>query len=226
MMVAVRGTSFRARRSGIVMDYGKIVMETSKPKEAKAVRWRTKWTVIGIEFGILYIFWILLSGRYQIKYLLIGLAATAIVTYLTHDLLYNPQSKKEAKNGNGLIFSSACRLPGYILWLVWAIIKANIQIALIILNPRMPIDPGMVQFKTGLRNKISRVTLANSITLTPGTITVELINNTYTIHSLVRDSAGDLESGLMQKKVGCVFSDFEDTAPECTWTYCGRENKQ
>jgi len=208
------------------MEDGNVTIDISRPGEAKSVRWKTRWTVIGIEFAFLFVFWILLSGHYQIKYILMGLAAAGIVTYLTHDLLYNPLGRKATRYGSSLIFSSAGRLLVYIPWLIWAIIKANIQVAMIILNPKMPVDPGMVAFKTHLRKKISLVTLANSITLTPGTITVELVNNAYIVHSLVRDSAGDLESGLMQSKVGHVFDDFEDTAPVCSWEYCGKEIKK
>jgi len=147
---------------------------------------------------------------------------TALVTYLTHDFLYNPQSKT-VKYEVTLIFSSILHLVTYTFWLILAIIKANIQIAMIIIKPKMPIDPGFVKFETGLRRKVSLVTLANSITLTPGTITVELRNYTYLVHSLVRESAGDLETGLMQRKIGIVFSDNTDSAPVCSWIYCGKD---
>jgi multicomponent Na+:H+ antiporter subunit E len=198
-------------------------MDILKIKEAKLARWQTKLTAIGIEFVLLFAFWVLVSGHYQIKYLLIGVGACAVVTYVTHDLLYNSRPAKAVSSKAGFTFFCVLRLIVYIPWLIWAIIKANIQVAMIIMNPRLPIDPGFLQFKTQLRKKISLVTLANSITLTPGTITVDLKDDTYLIHAIVRGAASDLESGLMQNKAGNIFCDREDPAPTCSWVCSGKE---
>jgi multicomponent Na+:H+ antiporter subunit E len=197
-------------------------MNIKSLREVKLIRWQTRFTAIAIEFALLFLFWILLSGRYQLKYLLIGAGACALVTYLTNDLLYSPGSRT-IPSGAGFTLSCGVRLVAYIPWLVWAIIKANIQVAMIIINPKMPIDPGFLQFKTRLTKKISLVTLANSITLTPGTITVDLQDNTFIIHSIVRGAASDLESGLMQNKAGDIFCDCKDTAPICTWAHSSKE---
>jgi multicomponent Na+:H+ antiporter subunit E len=193
-----------------------------KLKDVKLVRWQTKFTALVIEFILLFLFWVLLSGRYQVKYLLIGAGACALVTYFTHDLLYNPGSRTAA-SGAKFTLSCGVRLIVYIPWLVWAIIKANIQVAAIIINPKLPIDPGFLRFKTHLTRKISLVTLANSITLTPGTITVDLQDDTYIVHAIVRGAASDLESGLMQNKAGAIFCDCEDTAPTCSWAHSTKE---
>jgi multicomponent Na+:H+ antiporter subunit E len=198
--------------------------EQPKTKTDRPAAWRIKWTVIVIEFLVLFGFWILLSGRYQTKYLVIGLCAAGIVTYLTHDLLYQ-NSKFSGENALTLSIILACslRLILYVPWLVWAIIKANIQVALIIISPHMPIDPGFLQFKTRLRKKISLVTLANSITLTPGTITVDLKGDTFIVHAIVRGAASDLESGVMQNKAGSIFLDYKDPLPNCSWRHSCEE---
>lgn len=198
-------------------------MDISKIKEAKLARWQTKLTALGIEFVLLFAFWVLISGHYQLKYLLIGAGASAVVTYLTHDLVYNPGLVKTISPGAGFTLSSALRLIAYTPWLVWAIIKANIQVAMIIMNPKLPIDPGFLQFKTQLTKKISQVTLANSITLTPGTITVDLKEDTYIIHAIIRGAASDLESALMQNKAGSIFGDCKDKAPTCLWVHSCKE---
>jgi multicomponent Na+:H+ antiporter subunit E len=158
----------------------------------------------------------LLSGRYQIKYLVMGLFAAGLVTYLTGDLLYKPATRGTFA-GNRYVISTALRYLGFIPWLVWTIIKSNIQIALIILNPRMPIDPGLFQFSTQLKHKVSQVTLANSITLTPGTITAVMHQRRVIIHYLVPGSAGDLESGYMQNKVGALFREKQDVPRDVKW---------
>jgi multicomponent Na+:H+ antiporter subunit E len=179
--------------------------------------WRTRWTVIGVEFVALFGFWILLSGRFQLKYLVIGLFVSAAVTCFTHSLLFKPRVTKTSADSSGYILSCAWRLAGYMVWLVWAIIKASIQIAFIILRPKMPIEPGILKCKTDLRNKVALVTLGNSITITPGSVTLEVGSGNYVIHYLLPAALSDLESGLMSNKVGRVFGDNHDAAPICEW---------
>lgn len=170
-----------------------------------------------MEFAVLFAFWVVLSARFELKYLIEGLVASGFVTYLTHEFLYNPRPAE--KHSPGYLFQSAWRMILYLPWLILAIIKANIQVAGIILKPRMPVDPVMLHFETKLSKRVSLVTLANSITLTPGTITVELEENKYIVHSLVRGCAGDLETGLMQNKVARIFDDYQETIPpNCSWT--------
>ncbi len=77
----------------------------------------------------------------------------------------------------------------YLLCLVWEILKANIMVALIVLNPRLPISPGMVILRNDLKHDLMRVLYANSITLTPGTITVDLDGDYHMVHA-VTDPAG------------------------------------
>jgi multicomponent Na+:H+ antiporter subunit E len=199
--------------------------EKSMPKLKMGI-WQAKWAVITIEFVLLFLFWLLLSGSLHPKEIIIGICSAAIVTYLTNDLLYNPRRKKSLSSIGRYIFSSAIRLLVYTPWLVWAIIKANIQIAIIILKPSMPINPILLKFSTRMNNKVSLVTLGNSITLTPGTLTVDLKNNTYIVHCLVREAAGDLESGVMQNKVGAVFADHKDNPPETIWASSFKELEQ
>jgi multicomponent Na+:H+ antiporter subunit E len=171
--------------------------------------WRTKWTVTIFQFLILYAFWILLSERFQLKYLIIGFFVAALVTWLTSDMIYNPRTRG-VFTGSGELFRTVGRYILYVPWLVWAIVKANIQIALIILNPRLPIDPGFIQFTSHLECKIARVTLANSITLTPGTITTDIKKKKLIVHFLVPESAADLETGVFQNRVSKVFSEQKD----------------
>jgi multicomponent Na+:H+ antiporter subunit E len=195
--------------------------DASKMAEVKAkARWRTRWSVIGIEIITLFLFWILLSGRYTPKNIIMGLCAAALVTYFTNHFLYvNYRASKEAGLGTKFIIESAMRWLSYTPWLLIAIIKANLQVASILLKPKLDIDPGLLSFKTQLKRKASLVTLANSITLTPGTIVLELRNNTFVIHSLVRGCASDLETALMQNKAGYIFGENPEQAPNCTWVH-------
>jgi multicomponent Na+:H+ antiporter subunit E len=186
--------------------------------ENETLAWPVRWAVIGMEFIALFIFWMMLSGHYQIKYIVIGLCASMLVTYLTHDYLF-ARVRTSRKNGEdiGYIVRSSWRLISYLPWLIVAIFKANIQVAMILIKPQMPIDPGFLKISTGLRRKISKVTLANSITITPGTITVEQKPGTLILHALVRSFAGDIETALLQNKIADIFDDSRDIPPNGIW---------
>jgi multicomponent Na+:H+ antiporter subunit E len=186
-------------------------------------RRKIKWIIGVTEFIILFIFWLLLTGDFQLKFLIPGIIASVLVTYLTNELIYNIESGINHKIIPYLLRYSLGMML-YLPWLLLAIIKANIQVAAIIINPRMPIDPAFLQFKSKMTKKVALVTLANSITLTPGTVTVELIDGKYTVHSLVHDCARDLEAGTMQNKVARIFKDNKETnPPECNWIHSLQE---
>jgi multicomponent Na+:H+ antiporter subunit E len=70
----------------------------------------------------------------------------------------------------------------YIIVLFWEIVKANLDVAYRIIHPKMPIKPGIVVIKTGLKSDIAKMILANSITLTPGTFTLDVIGDKLLIH--------------------------------------------
>ncbi len=76
----------------------------------------------------------------------------------------------------------------YLVVFVIALIKSNIEVALIVLQKKLPINPGIVKFKTTLKSDIGKMILANSITLTPGTLTVDVIDDTFFIHWLTVES--------------------------------------
>jgi multicomponent Na+:H+ antiporter subunit E len=70
----------------------------------------------------------------------------------------------------------------YLVVFIWACIKANFDVAYRVLHPAMPIRPGIVKVKTTLKSEFARTLLANSITMTPGTITVDIIDDFFYIH--------------------------------------------
>ena len=118
-----------------------------------------------------------------------------------------------------LAFLKFLRFLAYMPWLLYQIIKANIQVASIVLNPKMPIDPVFLQFNTQLKRKVAQVILATSITLTPGTVTMILENGRYTVHALVPGSAGDLVEANMQNKVGAIFMEKKEPPPDVRWAH-------
>ena len=97
----------------------------------------------------------------------------------------------------------------YPLWLLWQIVTANLQVAWLIVHPRLPIDPVLLSFRTGMRSDLAKVTLGNSITLTPGTFTLAIEDDRYLIHSIHQKLAASLLDGTMQRQVAAVYGEEE-----------------
>ena len=93
------------------------------------------------------------------------------------------------------------RLFLYAPWLVWEVVKANIDVARRILTPSLPISPRMIKVKAGQRSDLGRVIYANSITLTPGTVSVDVEDSTILVHALTKEAADGVETGEMDRKV-------------------------
>ena len=191
------------------------------------IRGQNRLLSIVLQFVILFAFWLLLSGRYQVKYIVIGIISAALVTFLTNDLFYFALRRGE-KLGikSRQIFLQIWRFILYIPWLVLQIILANVQVAYLVLHPKMPIEPVLLLFSTRMRKGIAQVTLANSITLTPGTITVSLEDGNYIIHTLKPPLASGLVDGTMQGKVARVYLEEKEHKPEVRWVYSLKELKK
>ena len=93
------------------------------------------------------------------------------------------------------------RTVAYIPWLAWEIVKANIDVARRILDPRLPISPNMIEVSASQSSEIGRVVYANSITLTPGTVSVTVEETTIAVHALTREAGEGVEAGDMDRRV-------------------------
>ena len=93
----------------------------------------------------------------------------------------------------------------YIIIFIWELIKSNIDVAIRVIQPTIPINPGIVKVKTKLKSRLGRIILANSITLTPGTLTVETNGEDYYIH-WIDVTSGDIEGAT--KKIVCKFEKY------------------
>ena len=153
-------------------------------------------------FVILFAFWLLLSGHYDLFHLSLGLICSLLVAFVSHDLLI------EEISGSKRITKTR-RFVFYVPWLIYQIVLANLHVAYLVVNPRA-IDPRIVRFKTKLKSQFSMVTLGNSITLTPGTITMDIIDGEFHVHALSQKVAEDLLGGEMERRVAHVFLEDED----------------
>ncbi len=183
-------------------------------------RWQKRLISVVLQFAILFAFWLILSGRFEAKDISIGVLAAGLVTFLTNDFFYwalRYGGRVETKTW--LVLLQLGRFVAYLPWLLSRIIMANIQVAYFVLHPKMPIDPVLLIFRTQMRKSIAQVTLANSITLTPGTITVNLENGEYIIHTLKPPLAGELVEAIMQNKVAAIYSEKKESPPATRWVY-------
>lgn len=126
-------------------------------------------------FVLLYLIWLLLTGTFERTSLLLGLAIAGILA-----LIFGKNSSVFGKlrfTPKMLIYSLL-----YLVVLSWEIVKSNVDVALRVINPKLPINPGIVKVKTKLKSPMGRMILANSITLTPGTLTIDIVDDELYIH--------------------------------------------
>jgi len=128
-----------------------------------------------LEFILIYVLWILLTWSLEPQYLLVGLAVAAVTSLAFGGLLArHPRRFFEPKRYFWFIY--------YLLALLWYIIKANLDVAYRVLHPDLPIRPGIVKVRTRLETDVAKTFLSNSITLTPGTLTVDVVGQDMYIH--------------------------------------------
>ena len=143
---------------------------------------------------IMFAFWMLLSGYLLPILLILGVISSVLVAWWSHDLLIGRVNKMPD-------LSRGFRIIAYLPWLAWQIILSNIYVIYLVLNPKLVIEPTVVRFKNNLKTDLGIVILANSITLTPGTITIEGNHDEFVVHSIAKKTADDLLSGEMQARV-------------------------
>lgn len=155
-----------------------------------------------LTFVIMFGVWVILSGRFDWFHLSLGLISCGIVSFLSSDLLFPAPKIK------GLVRQWA-RFIRYIPWLLLEIIKANLHVTYLVFHPRMMelIDPRIVKFRSKLKSDLALVTFANSITLTPGTITVDVsIDGDFKVHAIDKAS-GDPLPGAMEANIAKAFGE-------------------
>ncbi len=93
------------------------------------------------------------------------------------------------------------RAMWYWPWLIWQIVLSGISVSRIILSPSLPISPALIRVKASQKSAVGLVTYANSITLTPGTVSVDIEGDTILVHAITEDGAKDVAGGEMDRMV-------------------------
>lgn len=145
-------------------------------------------------FLALFGFWLLLSGRFDSPFLLgSGVVACALTVLVCQRLeLVSPQFQP---------LHSVFRFLLYLPWLLVQIFRASFDVIILAWSPRPNISPRLVKVRTGLDHPLAQTLLANSITLTPGTVTVDIDDKSLLVHALGEKSARGVLDGSMEKRI-------------------------
>ncbi len=147
---------------------------------------------------VYFLLWIIFNGRITIEIVIAGAFISIMLDVFVRKIL---RLSLTVSN----LLRTAKILPDIILCIIVLlieIIRANFSIIKLVLAPQIEVEPCLVKFKTPLRTEAARVALANSITLTPGTITVSLEGDELLVHALNRDFAQGLNGGVFVKLLG------------------------
>ncbi len=141
----------------------------------------------------LFLLWMIFNANITVEIIILGLIISAVI-YLFLCKFMDFSIKKDI-----ILYKKSGIFVLYIITLIWEILKANGATVKMILSNHYEIEPVIVSFQTTLKTKTARVLLANSITLTPGTITVELKDNEFIVHCLDKDFSSGLSEGRIVK---------------------------
>lgn len=141
-------------------------------------------------FFIFFLIWIIFNGQFTLETAAFGVVIAALMyLFICRFLNYHPKTDLLLYKKSFLVFQ-------YVFVLITEIIKANFAVIKMIMSSRYEIEPAIVRFKTDLKSTPARVLLANSITLTPGTITVSLEKDEYVVHCLDKELAEGINSSV------------------------------
>ncbi len=161
---------------------------------------------LAMSFISLMGFWIIMSGKLDLIYLLWGVLSVVSVMYVNYTLKMHRFFDDDMDDLSELRFGSAVY---YFFWMAWQIILAGVHVFLIVVRPKMPLKTSVVTFRADLPSAHAKMILGNSITLTPGTLTVDIQGDHFTVHALDEYSYQGIVSDHMPRQVLRLFSKEE-----------------
>ena len=154
-----------------------------------------------VTWFLLAALWLALSGFLDTPHLVFGFCSVTLVSLLSHRHV----AAGDVAAGIRMLLGLALYAP----WLLWQIVVANVDVFLRIAGFR-DIEPHIIRFRPELKTDFGRVTLANSITLTPGTVTVAIEDGEFIVHALSREAADAVLEGSMARKVAVLEGPASD----------------
>ena len=141
----------------------------------------------------LFLFWLLLSGHSEPLLFGLGVVSCTIVVFIAKRM-YTIDHESHP-------IHLSLKIPTYWVWLAWEIIKSNMAVVKMVWHPAMPISPTVVRVKASQQTDFGKIVYANSITLTPGTVSMNVKQDEIEVHAITRELAEDLKSGVMDRRV-------------------------
>jgi multicomponent Na+:H+ antiporter subunit E len=151
---------------------------------------------VTVAFGV----WLVLSGSLRPADLALGAALAALIGWFADRLLWRDEAEP-------LPLRSWPRVPVYLIYLAREIVIAALYVAERVFDPRLSIAPVLHTHRVRFDSDVARVAFANSITLTPGTLTVDIEGDTYTIHCLHESFSDSISSGELERRVARTFDE-------------------
>lgn len=158
---------------------------------------KLKWIKIVSHSLLLFSGWLALSGLYDLFHIFLGLGSVLAVIFLNR--------ASYIQDGRKIRFFPL-RLIFFHLWMGWQMLLSALFVARCVLTPKLFIQPHFVRFQSPQPNPLAKVILANSITLTPGTLSVDVEKNQFIVHALSNETAQNLLEGTMPRFVASIFT--------------------
>jgi multicomponent Na+:H+ antiporter subunit E len=157
-------------------------------------------------FFVLFAFWLALSPSFSLLKLFLGVLSSFLVVFIIESLF---ASVSPGKVHIGVF----ARLPFFILVVIWEIIKANIDVGRIVIDPKLPIDPRIFAYRSRLRGDWEKTLFTYFVNLTPGTVVLDIRDDIYYIHGLAPHHQDGMNEGNQEKMVAWLFGyKLEETA--------------
>ncbi len=144
-------------------------------------------------WGALFALWLVLSGHPTLLLIIFGVATCILSVWVA--------VRMQTLDRESVPVHLIPRAFAYVPWLVWEIFKSNVRVARLILSPRLAVDPSIVHFRASQRTDLGRFIYANSITLTPGTVTTGIIGDDFEVHAIVQSEIDGSEENDMNRRV-------------------------
>ena len=159
-----------------------------------------------LPFGlILFALWLVLSPKRDPVHLTLGALIAGLIAPLAEHLIVQPPPIAEP-NGRTLLWMPWHRVALYVPWLAVRVVIASLQVTYVVLHPRLPVSPRMLRIRAHYSHTLARLTLANSITLTPGTVTLDVgEGDEFLVHALTESAGHDLEQSTMPARVARLY---------------------
>jgi len=154
-----------------------------------------------ILFVLLALAWLLITSSFEPGEVLAGVVVVLVVVLATG-------RHRQVYGGIRLSFRAVLYTPLYLMVFLWQLIKSNLDVARRVVSPSLPIRPGIVCAKTQLKSSIGKLILANSITLTPGTLTLDIEDDTLLIHWI------DVQGESCDESTQAIVAGFEKSLKE------------